>query len=101
MYTSTMATLLRSADLRASDIEVGLAEARSRLGELVNLAHEGNVVYLTRNGIPTAAVLPIEELRRLVEAEEELEDLRAVLAADRERGETVSWDGLQAELDRP
>ncbi len=53
-----------------------------------------NVVYLTRNGTPTAAILPIDELRRLAEAEEELEDLRAWLAADRERGETASWDGL-------
>jgi prevent-host-death family protein len=94
-----MVTLVGSTDLRASDVEVGLAEARSRLGELVNRVSEGNVVYLTRNGIPTAAVLPIDELRRLVEAEEELEDLRALLAADRERGETISWDGLQAELD--
>jgi prevent-host-death family protein len=100
MYASIMA-VLRAADLRTSDVEVGLAEARSRLGELVNRVQAGNVVYLTRNGTPAAAVLPVDELRRLVEAEEELEDLRAVLAADYERGETVSWDGLQAELDRP
>jgi prevent-host-death family protein len=96
-----MTSLAHAADLRVSDIEVGLAEARSRLGELVNRVCEGAVVYLTRNGVPTAAVLPIDELRRLVEAEEELEDLRAVLAAGREGGETVSWDGLQAELDHP
>ncbi|WP_322769355.1 type II toxin-antitoxin system Phd/YefM family antitoxin [Frankia sp. Cr1] len=92
---------MHNTDLHASDVEIGIAEARSRLGELVNRVQEGNVVYLTRNGTPTAAILPIDELRRLVEAEEELEDLRAVLAADREYRETVSWDGLQAELDRP
>ncbi len=97
-----MAMPARTTNLHATDAEIGLAEARSRLGELVNRVHEGNVVYLTRNGTPTAAILPIDELRRLVEAGEELEDLRAVLAADRERGEgeTVSWDGLQAELER-
>jgi prevent-host-death family protein len=93
-----MATPLRDDDLRASEVEVGLAEARSRLGELVNRVNDGHVVYLTRNGAPTAAILPVAELRRLVEAEEELEDLRAVFAADREEGQMVSWEGLKAEL---
>ncbi|WP_250285331.1 MULTISPECIES: type II toxin-antitoxin system Phd/YefM family antitoxin [unclassified Frankia] len=73
----------RTTDLHATDVEIGLAEARSRLGELVNRVHEGNIVYLTRNGTPTAAILSVDELRRLVEAEEELADLRAVIAADR------------------
>lgn len=98
LYTSIMAEAMPVGELRAADVEVGLAEARTRLGELVNRAHGGEVIYLTRNGVPLAALLPVEELRRLVEAEEDLEDLRAVLASDREGGETIPWETLKAEL---
>ncbi|WP_322749221.1 MULTISPECIES: type II toxin-antitoxin system Phd/YefM family antitoxin [unclassified Frankia] len=83
LYISIMIAAAHKTDLRASEVEIGIAEVRSRLGEVVNRVHEGDVVYLTRNGTPTAAILPIDELRRLVEAEEGLEDLRAVVAADR------------------
>ena len=50
------------------------------------------------NGKRTAVLLPIEVFEELVEAAEDLEDMRAADAARAEGGEPVPWEEVKAEL---
>lgn len=43
-----------------SEIEIGIEEARKQLGPLVNAAHDGTDVILTRNGKPAARLIAWE-----------------------------------------
>ena len=76
---------------------LNVSEARARFSELVNRAAYGRerIVIGTR-GKPKVAIIPIEDLELL----EDLEDAQAAregLAA-RERGETIPWAQVKAEL---
>ncbi len=60
--------------------EMPISEARDHLGELVSrVEHAADRVVLTRHGKPVAAVISMDDLRRLEAAEDE-----ADLAAARE-----------------
>jgi prevent-host-death family protein len=80
---------------------VPLAEARSRLGELVSQARHGHEpVTLTDHGEPVAAIIGTEELAELRQAA-----AAAAYLADKEgmraRGVVVTCDeDLEAALDR-
>lgn len=43
---------------------VGAEEARTRLPELLELAHGGSSTVITRHGRPYAALVPLEDARR-------------------------------------
>jgi hypothetical protein len=45
-----------------------------------------------------AVVLPIAEYKKLLEAAEDLEDIRAADAARAEGGEPIPWEEVKAEL---
>jgi hypothetical protein len=49
-------------------------------------------------GQRTAVLLPIEEYDRLVEAEEDLADLRAADEARAEGGDAIPWEEVKARL---
>lgn len=42
---------------------VGSEEARRRLPELLDKAHEGEITIITRRGKPCAAIVPVDQLR--------------------------------------
>lgn len=83
--------------------EMSLTEARARLADVVDearVAHDP--VFLTRRGRQVAAVIDADDLRRLIEAAEDLADIQAAQEARVEMaaaGEpAVSLDELKAEL---
>jgi len=50
------------------------------------------------NGRRIAVVLPLRQYRKLVEALEDLEDIRAADEARAEGGEPIPWEQVKAEL---
>ncbi len=55
--------------------------------------------YLTNEkGERTAVVLPIEEFEELIEAAEQLEDIRHLEKAKKEGGKPIPWEQVKAEL---
>ncbi|WP_244928178.1 type II toxin-antitoxin system Phd/YefM family antitoxin [Nocardioides sp. W7] len=83
--------------------EMSLTEARSRLADVIDEARVGHdPVFLTRRGRQVAAVIDADDLRQLLEAAEDLADIRAAQSAREEMavsGESaVSLADLKAEL---
>lgn len=82
--------------------EMTLTAARTHLAEAVDAARmQHDPVWLTKHGKRLAAVIDAEDLDRLLEAAEDLEDLRAAQTAREERAagaETVPWDEVKADL---
>ncbi|OII14768.1 type II toxin-antitoxin system Phd/YefM family antitoxin [Curtobacterium sp. MCBA15_008] len=81
--------------------EVSISEARSRLASIIDDArHEP--VWLTRRNKRVAAVVDADVLERLLEAAEDLDDLKAVeearIESERIGGENVKWEDLKREL---
>lgn len=55
--------------------------------------------YLTNEkGERTAVLMPIEEYEELIEAAEQLEDIRHLEKANRDDGEPIPWEQLKAAL---
>lgn len=83
-----------------SDLTV--SDARARLAEVVDQARVGaGPVYLTKHGRRIAAVIDADQLDRLVEAAEELADIRAAAESREEiaAGEVpIPWDQVKADL---
>lgn len=83
--------------------EMTVTHARSRLSEAVDTARVSHEpVYLLRRGRRVAALIDAEDLARLIEAAQDLEDIRAANDARvemKENGETpVPWEEVKAEL---
>ena len=83
--------------------DLSVTEARARLADVVDearVAHEP--VFLTRRGRRVAAVVASEDLQRLLDAAEDLTDIRAAQAARAEMDETaagaVPWEQVKADL---
>ena len=83
--------------------EMTVTEARARLADVVDearVAHDP--VFLTRRGRRVAAVIDADDLERLIEAAEDLEDIRAADAARTEVAESgappIPWDQVKADL---
>ncbi|NBM17960.1 CaiB/BaiF CoA-transferase family protein [Streptomyces sp. GC420] len=74
-----------------------LADARAHLADHINRAEQGTPTVITRNGVPVAAVVPIEDFEALEEAADVLlaRGAEAVLA---EGGPTVTMAELLADL---
>lgn len=83
---------------------VPVRELRSNLGNLLDqVSARRDHVLVTRNGRPTAALIPFDEYEALEETAEVLSDPSAIEAleaglAEIDRGETVSLADLRAEL---
>ncbi len=82
---------------------MSLSDARARLADVVDQARIGHdPVFLTRRGRRVAAVVDAGDLERLLEAAEDLADLRAAAAARAEIAETglapIPWDQVKADL---
>lgn len=82
---------------------MSLTEARARLAEVVDearVAHDP--VFLTRRGRKVVAVIDADDLKRLIEASEDLADIRAAQAARAEMAETgeaaLPWEQVKADL---
>lgn len=80
-----------------------MTEARARLADVVDearAAHEP--VFLTRGGRRVAAVVDADDLQRLLEAAEDLADIRAAQDARDEMERTgegpVPWEQVKADL---
>lgn len=83
--------------------EMSLSEARARLSDVVDQARvEHDPVYLTRRGRRVAAVIDAGQLEQLVEAAEDLADLRAAADARAEMaagGEPpIPWEQVKVDL---
>ena len=83
---------------------VPVRELRSNLSSLLDdVSDRRDHVLVTRNGIPAAALVPIDEYEALEETAEILSDPGALAAleaglAEIERGETITLAELRAEL---
>lgn len=80
-----------------------VTDARGRLSEAVDTARVNHEpVYLLRRGKRVAALIDAEDLATLIQAAEDLEDLREANAAREEMIETgetpVPWAEVKAEL---
>jgi prevent-host-death family protein len=83
--------------------EMSVTVARSRLSEAVDAARVSHEpVYLLRRGRRVAALIDADDLADLIEAAEDLEDIRAAEASRREMAESdelpVPWEEVKAEL---
>lgn len=81
--------------------ELAVSAARGRLADVIDqarVAHEP--VFLTRRGRRVAAVIDADQLDALIEAAEDLADLRAVAAAREEMATTppIPWETVKADL---
>ena len=54
---------------------------------------------IERNGKEEAVLISAEQFERLVSAEEELEDLRAIEESLKDPGPNISWEKVKKELD--
>lgn len=80
-----------------------VTEARARLADVVDEARVAHhPVYLTRRGRRVAAVIDADQLDELLEAAEDLEDIRLAAAAREEMAESgespIPWEEVKADL---
>ena len=54
---------------------------------------------IERHGKEEAVLISAEQFERLVSAEEELEDLRAIEESLKDPGPNISWEKVKKELD--
>ena len=74
-----------------------ISELKSALSEYLNrAAYGGERIIVASRGKPKAAVISIDDLRRLEELEDALAAHEALEAY--EAGETMPWEGVKAEL---
>lgn len=83
--------------------EMTVTEARARLADAVDDARVNHEpVYLVRRGRRVAALVDADDLDKLIEAAEDLADIRAAEAARAEVAGTgeppIPWDQVKADL---
>lgn len=82
--------------------EMSVTAARARLADVVDEARiEHEPVFLTRRGRRIAALIDADQLERLIEAAEDLADLRSAVEARAEiaAGESpIPWDQVKSDL---
>jgi prevent-host-death family protein len=82
--------------------ELPVAEARSRLAELIDAVSDGEFIYLTRRGKRVAALMPSDIAEHYEQIEDDYWARRAAEAHDRLRTHptaTVPWEQVIAELE--
>jgi antitoxin Phd len=83
--------------------EMPVTDARARLADVVDQARvEHDPVYLTRRGRRIAAIVDADQLDQLIEAAEDLADIRAAHEARAEMARTgeapIPWEEVKADL---
>jgi antitoxin Phd len=83
--------------------DVNISDARSRLPELIDEARIRHApVYLAKRGLRRAAIIDAEDLARILELAEDMEDALAAEAAIREMRESsepsIPWEQVRADL---
>lgn len=79
--------------------KISTADARKQFANIINRVAFGKESFvLTRRGEALAALVSMEDLRRLQEMEDRW-DVDDAWQARSESEETVSWESLKAELD--
>jgi len=77
--------------------ELSVTEARDQLPAVLNQAKK-KPVWITRHGVDVAVVISPELFERLVEAQEELEDIAAVDEAMLDKTPGIPWEQVQKDL---
>ena len=73
--------------------------SKDELGSEVNVMSEHEKpVWITRDGVDVAVVISPEMFNELVEAQEELEDIAAVDAAQRDKSPGIPWEKVKKNL---
>lgn len=81
--------------------ELTVTDARARLADVVDEARvRHDPIYLTRRGQRVAAVIDASDLDALIEAAEDLADIRAARTAREEIIDQgpIPWDDVKADL---
>lgn len=84
-------------------VDVSTSDARSKFADIIARVQKHPApIYLTRHGKRIAAVIAADEMDRLLELAEDMEDIRAADDAEREMEETgeapIPWEVVRAEL---
>ena len=77
--------------------DIAITEARDRLAAVVDQARK-DPVYLTRRGTKLVAVVDADFFSRLLDAWEELQDIRAVDESERLGEVPIPWEQAKREL---
>lgn len=77
--------------------KVDVSAARSSFAKVLEQAGE-EAVFIERYGKPAGVLLSPERYEELLEALEELDDIRAFDSAMAEEGENLPWEQVKAEL---
>jgi prevent-host-death family protein len=82
---------------------LSISAAREQLALVIDRVRSEHLpVYLTRHGHRVAAIIDADELERLLELAEDMEDIRAAEEAEAEMRETgaapIPWETVKAEL---
>ena len=77
--------------------ELSVTEAREQFPVLLNQAAK-KPVWITRHGVDVAVVISPELFEELVSAQEELEDIAAVDAAQRNKSPGIPWEQVKKNL---
>lgn len=85
------------------DASLSVSQARQQLAAVIDRARDTHhPVYLERHGRRVAAVIDADDLDRLIELAEDMEDIRGAAAARREMvetaGEPIPWERVKADL---
>jgi antitoxin Phd len=80
--------------------KITTADARKKFSNLINRVAFGKESFvLTRRGEPIAALVSLQELKLLQEAEDQI-DIEDAWKAKKEPGEAISWEDLKKELEQ-
>ena len=66
--------------------------------EVTVMSEHEKPVWITRDGVDVAMVISPEMFNELVEAQEELEDIAAVDAAQRDKSPGIPWEQVKKNL---
>lgn len=82
---------------------LSVSDARDQLAAIIHRAQtEHEPVYLSRHGRRVVAVIDADDLERLIELAEDMEDIRAAEQSREEmrrtQSEPIPWDEVKADL---
>jgi prevent-host-death family protein len=86
---------------RLGDEDISIADLRARLGDLVSrVSYKHDRVVITKHGKPVAALISASDMEKFEELED-LNDIQAAKASDRETkkaGGPILWSTFKREL---
>lgn len=98
MTKASLLKRLRASVERTLTVTVTATKARDEFSTWINtVSYGGKWVILKRHGKPAAAMVSLEDLRLLEKLEDEI-DLKAARESLKEKGNSVPWEKVKAEL---